>query len=112
MQPDGHSAAVQFLKLRGESAGDPQVSFVGDSSVDAHTKLITVSIRHVYERISPDWPPFIDAEGSCYFSGAAKVSQVKCGVTGRWWGHVREYDIFADLKPGQLMPNVQGNHAD
>ena len=51
MQPDGHSAAVQFLKLRGESAGDPQVSFVGDSSVDAHTKLITVSIRHVYERI-------------------------------------------------------------
>lgn len=104
MQPDGHSAAVQFLKLRGESAGDPQVSFVGDSSVDAHTKLITVSIRH--------WPPIIDAEGSCYFSGAAKVSQVKCGVTGRWWGHVREYDIFADLKPGQLMPNVQGNHAD
>ncbi len=44
MQPDGHSAAVQFLKLRGESAGDPQVSFVGDSSVDANYGIDTTRV--------------------------------------------------------------------
>lgn len=82
--------------------------FEGTIDYDQKTPNMVVTVDKVYENLSSNWPPVIDARGMCGFVAIEKEVpkgnyDLTCQVVASWWGHQRYYDISAHLS----HPNTQ-----
>jgi hypothetical protein len=73
--------------------------FEGIIEYDQKTPNMAVTVQKVYENLSSNWPPMIDAQGTCGFVAAGEKGgyDLTCQVVAHWWGHQRYYDISAHL---------------
>ena len=80
--------------------------FEGTIEYDQKTPNMAVAVDKVYENLSSNWPPVIDAKGMCGFVAAEEGQgsyDLTCQVVAYWWGHQRYYDISAHLSRGNMQ---------
>jgi hypothetical protein len=101
-------ASVHLWMLSSPNSIDtPRGVFRGTIEYDVKTPNMTVAVDKVYETLSSNWPPVIDAQGMCGSVALVAVGKgtydLTCQVVAHWWGHQRYYDISARLS----RPDVQ-----
>jgi hypothetical protein len=81
--------------------------FEGTFENDEKSPHMAVAVDKVYENLSSDWPPIIDAKGMCGFLAATKEGQgaydLNCQIVAFWWGHQRHYDISTHLSHPKIQ---------